>query len=48
MGHPAGQLADRLHLLHLSQLHFQQAPLGHILGHVRDADHLTRRVAHRI
>jgi hypothetical protein len=44
MGHPAGQLADRLHLLHLAQLHFQQAPLGH----VRDADHLTRRVAHRI
>src|ERR1700724_3131650 len=46
MSHPASQLADRLHLLRLAQLHFQLVPLGHILGHARNADRSTPSVTH--
>jgi hypothetical protein len=42
----ASKAADGLHLLRVAQLHFQLAPLRHVLGNARNPDYPARRVAH--
>ena len=41
VGHAAGQLADRLHLLRLVELRLQRLLLGHVLGQAKKADELA-------
>ncbi len=47
VGHAAGQLADRLHLLRLTQLLFQGVLLGNVPEDAEHADDAVQAVAHR-